>query len=50
MAESLVKLWSMITMVYNKVLDPALCGGSVAGLAPEIYVIFLFYDTFKLLR
>ena len=31
----------------NKVLDPALCGGSVQDLVPEIYVSFLFYVTFK---
>ena len=47
MAEFLVKIWSMIIIVYNKILDPALCGGSVAGLAPEIYVSFLFHDKFK---
>ena len=48
MKEYLVKIWSMILMEQNKVLDPALCDrGSVPGLVPKVYVSFLFYDTFK---
>ena len=42
MTESSVKIWSMILMGSNEVLDPALCGESVPGLTPEIYVGFLF--------
>ena len=42
MTESSVKIWSMILMGKNKVHDPALCGGSVSALAPEIYVSFIF--------
>ena len=46
MAESSAKIWSIILVGENKVLDPELCGGLVPGLVPEIYVSF-FYDTFK---
>ena len=47
MTESSVKNSSMILMGQNNVLEAELCGGSVPGLFPEIYVSFLFYDTFK---
>ena len=40
MAESSAKIWSIILVGENKVLDPELCGGSVPGLVPEIYVSF----------
>ena len=40
MTESLVKMWSMMLMGYNEVLDPALCQGSVTGLVPEVYATF----------
>ena len=33
----------MMVMGYNKVLDPTLCGGSVPGLVPEIYISFRFF-------
>ena len=45
MTESLLKILSMIHMGYNKVLDPALRGGSVPGFVPENASVF--YDTFK---
>ena len=49
MPESSVESWGMIHMGYNKALDPAFCGGSDPGLSPEIYVSFVFYETFKCL-
>ena len=45
MTEFSAKIWSMILMGWNKVLDPALCGVSVPCLAPDIYVSSLTFMT-----
>ena len=34
--ESLIKIWRMMLMEENKVLDPTLCVWSIPGLVPEI--------------
>ena len=34
-------------MGQNKTLDTGFCGGSDPGLIPEIYVVLVFYETFK---
>ena len=48
LAESSIKIGAMMLMGKNKVLDPTLCGRSVSGLVPEIYVSsHFFYETFK---
>ena len=36
--ESSIKILGMKLMGWNKIFDPTLCGGSVPGLVPEIYV------------
>ena len=53
MAESSGKIWSMILIGKKKVFGPALCGGSVPGLALnqawplKFMLVFVFYETFK---
>ena len=40
MTEPSIKIWSMILIGENKVLDPALCEVLEPDLAPEIHVSF----------
>ena len=40
MTESLVKIWSMILMGWNEILDPAPFGGFVQDVIHEIYGSF----------
>ena len=47
MPDSSVEIWAMILMGKNKALDPAHCRGSDPGLAPEIMLVFILYETFK---